>query len=101
MKLTPLDIDGVWLAESPVWSDNRGFFREWFKCEDVKAATGIDFSIQQANISQSQRGVIRGIHYSLAPQGQAKWITCVQGSILDVVVDIRPKSPTYKKYIYI
>ena len=101
MKLTPLDIDGVWLAESPVWSDDRGFFREWFKSEDVKAATGIDFSIQQANISQSQRGVIRGIHYSLAPQGQAKWVTCVQGSILDVVVDIRPKSPTYKKHIVV
>ena len=101
MKLTPLGIDGVWLAESPVWSDDRGFFREWFKSEDVLATTGINFSIQQANISQSQRGVIRGIHYSLAPQGQAKWVTCVQGSILDVVVDIRPKSPTYKKYIVV
>ena len=99
MKLTPLEIEGAWLAESPVWSDERGSFREWFKAEDVKAVTGYDFSIQQANISQSQRGVIRGIHYSLAPQGQAKWVTCVQGSIIDVVVDIRPKSPTYKKYI--
>jgi dTDP-4-dehydrorhamnose 3,5-epimerase len=98
MKLTPLGIDGAWLAESPVWSDDRGYFREWFKRKDVLAKTGVDFSIQQANISQSQRGVIRGIHYSLAPQGQAKWITCIQGSILDVVVDIRPDSPTYKKY---
>lgn len=101
MKLRPLGIEGVWLAESPVWSDERGFFREWFKSERVKATTGIDFSVQQANISQSQRGVIRGIHYSLAPQGQSKWVTCVQGSILDVVVDIRPKSPTYKKYIVV
>jgi dTDP-4-dehydrorhamnose 3,5-epimerase len=101
MKLTPLEIEGAWLAESPVWSDARGFFREWFKAEDVKAVTGFDFSIQQANISQSQRGVIRGIHYSLAPQGQAKWVTCVQGSIIDVIVDIRPKSPTYKKYIVV
>ena len=99
MELKPLGIDGVWLAESPLWSDERGFFREWFKSGDVKAATGIDFSIQQANISQSQLGVIRGIHYSLAPQGQAKWITCVSGSILDVVVDIRPNSPTYKEYV--
>jgi dTDP-4-dehydrorhamnose 3,5-epimerase len=98
MELRPLGIEGAWLAESPVWGDDRGFFREWFKREDVYAATGIDFSIQQANISQSQRGVIRGIHYSLAPQGQAKWVACVQGSILDVVVDIRPDSPTYKKY---
>jgi dTDP-4-dehydrorhamnose 3,5-epimerase len=99
MELTPLGIEGAWLAESPVWSDDRGFFREWFKSGDVKAVTGIDFSIQQANISQSQRGVIRGIHYSLAPQGQAKWVTCVSGSLLDVVVDIRPNSPTYKKHI--
>ena len=98
MKLTPLGIEGAWLAESPVWSDDRGFFREWFKAEDIKVATGIDFAIEQANISQSNRGVIRGIHYSLAPQGQAKWVTCVSGAILDVVVDIRPESPTFKKY---
>ena len=98
MKLLPLGIEGVWLAESPVWSDDRGFFREWFKSEDIYEATGIDFSIQQANISRSKRGVIRGIHYSLAPEGQAKWVTCVQGSILDVVVDIRPASATFKKY---
>ena len=98
MKLLPLGIEGVWLAESPVWSDDRGFFREWFKSEDIYEATGIDFSIQQANISRSKRGVIRGIHYSLAPEGQAKWVTCAQGSILDVVVDIRPASATFKKY---
>ena len=100
MELKPLGIEGAWLAESPVWSDERGFFREWFKSGDIKAATGIDISIQQANISQSQRGVIRGIHYSLAPQGQAKWITCINGSIRDVIVDIRPSSPTFGKSIH-
>jgi dTDP-4-dehydrorhamnose 3,5-epimerase len=101
MKLTPLGFDGAWLAESPVWSDPRGFFREWFKSEDIFAGTGINFSIQQANISQSQRGVIRGIHYSLAPQGQAKWVTCVDGSIRDVIVDIRPSSPTFRKSVFV
>ena len=101
MELKPLGIEGAWLAESPVWSDERGFFREWFKSKDVKAATGIDFSIEQANISQSQRGVIRGIHYSLAPQGQAKWITCINGSIRDVIVDIRPSSQTFGKSIHV
>jgi len=100
MELKPLGIEGAWLAESPIWSDERGFFREWFKSRDIKAATGIDFSIQQANISQSQRGVIRGIHYSLAPQGQAKWITCVSGSIRDLIVDIRPSSPTFGKSVH-
>jgi dTDP-4-dehydrorhamnose 3,5-epimerase len=99
MKLTPLGIDGVWLAESPVWSDDRGFFREWFKSEDVKAATGRDFGIEQANISLSSAGTLRGIHYSIAPQGQAKWITCVSGSIQDVIVDIRPNSRKFGTWI--
>jgi dTDP-4-dehydrorhamnose 3,5-epimerase len=98
MKLTPLGIDGAWLAESPIWNDDRGFFREWFKSAGVQATTGIEFSIQQANISQSSRDVIRGIHYSLAPAGQSKWITCVSGAIKDVIVDIRPNSQTYGKW---
>ena len=101
MKLTPLGIDGAWVAESPVWADERGFFREWFKTEDVKTATGIDFSIQQANISDSREGVIRGIHYSLAENGQSKWITCVAGRMRDVVVDIRPSSPTFGKSVHV
>jgi dTDP-4-dehydrorhamnose 3,5-epimerase len=99
MKLTPLGIDGAWLAESPVWSDVRGFFREWFKSEDVKAATGRDFEIAQANISLSSAGTLRGIHYSIAQRGQAKWITCVSGSIQDVIVDIRPESKTFGRWI--
>ena len=99
MKLTPLGIDGAWLSESPVWSDDRGFFREWFKSEDVKAATGREFGIEQANVSLSSAGTLRGIHYSIAPRGQAKWITCVTGSIQDVIVDIRPDSKTFGKWI--
>jgi dTDP-4-dehydrorhamnose 3,5-epimerase len=99
MKLTPLGIDGVWLAESPVWSDDRGFFREWFKSADVKAATGREFGIEQANISLSSAGTLRGIHYSIAPRGQAKWITCVSGSIQDVIVDIRPNSKTFGQWV--
>ena len=99
MELTPLGIEGAWLAESPVWNDDRGYFREWFKREDVLSKTGIDFSVQQANVSQSRRGVIRGIHYSLAAEGQAKWVTCVAGNILDVVVDVRPESPTFKRWM--
>ncbi len=99
MKLATLGIEGVWLAESPIWSDDRGFFREWFKSADIKQATGRDFIIEQANISLSSRGTLRGIHYSIAPRGQAKWITCVAGSIKDVIVDIRPESQTFGKWI--
>lgn len=101
MKILSLGIEGVWLAESPVWSDDRGFFREWFKSADVKNATGIDFGIEQANISLSSVGTLRGIHYSIAPSGQAKWITCVSGSIKDVIVDIRPSSPTFGQWLEI
>ena len=99
MKLTQLEIEGAWLAESPVWKDDRGFLREWFKAEDVSSATGRDFAIEQANISLSSKGTLRGIHYSIAPCGQAKWITCVSGSIQDVVVDIRPASKTFGQWI--
>jgi dTDP-4-dehydrorhamnose 3,5-epimerase len=99
MELTPLGIEGVWLAESPVWSDERGFFREWFKSNDIKKATGRDFEIEQANISLSSRGTLRGIHYSIAPRGQAKWITCVSGSIKDVIVDIRPESKSFGRWV--
>ena len=99
MEFTPLGIHGAWLAESPVWSDERGFFREWFKSENIKAATGRDFEIEQANISLSSAGTLRGIHYSIAPRGQAKWVTCVSGSIQDVVVDVRPYSKTFGQWI--
>jgi dTDP-4-dehydrorhamnose 3,5-epimerase len=101
MKFTPMEIEGAWVAESTVWPDNRGFFLEWFKRDEIFNATGLDFFVQQANFSLSARGVIRGIHYSLAPIGQAKWVTCVSGSIIDVVVDLRIESPTFKMVEYV
>jgi dTDP-4-dehydrorhamnose 3,5-epimerase len=101
MKFTQLGIEGAWLAESQIWTDDRGFFREWFKSGEIKEATGIDFSVQQANISESEVGVIRGIHYSLSANGQAKWVTCTRGQILDVIVDLRPKSKTFMKIEYV
>jgi dTDP-4-dehydrorhamnose 3,5-epimerase len=101
MEFKPLGIEGVWLAESPVWKDDRGFFREWFKSEPFENASGRKFSISQANTSLSSQGTLRGIHYSIAPQGQAKWITCVSGSIKDVIVDIRPHSPTFGEWIMV
>jgi len=84
---------------SPVWSDDRGCFREWFRSTDLKAASGTEFLVKQANISTSERGVLRGIHYSLATGGQAKWITCMSGSIRDVIVNIRPEFATFGTYV--
>ena len=59
MELTPLGIEGAWIATTPVWADDRGSFREWFKSTDIASTTGLDFSVAQANISQSKRGVVR------------------------------------------
>jgi dTDP-4-dehydrorhamnose 3,5-epimerase len=98
MKLTELKIKGAWLAESDLHSDSRGNFSEWFKKSEIASRTGFVFEAAQANISTSHKGVLRGIHYSLADVGQAKWVTCVSGSVLDAIVDIREGSPTYGKY---
>jgi dTDP-4-dehydrorhamnose 3,5-epimerase len=101
MKITPLSIEGAWLAEFPLHNDNRGSFREWFKQAEILEKTGFNFFVSQANISISNSGVVRGIHYSLNSEGQAKWVTCLKGAILDVVIDIRPMSPTFRRVEHI
>ena len=94
VKLIELPIPGAFVLESSVWEDDRGFFREWFKLGDLEAA-GVDFPIQQANLSMSKRNVVRGLHYSLAPEGQAKLVTCAYGELDDVLVDVRMGSSVY------
>jgi dTDP-4-dehydrorhamnose 3,5-epimerase len=94
VKLIELPIPGAYVLESPVWEDDRGYFREWFKWSDLEAV-GAAFPIQQANLSMSKRNVVRGLHYSLAPEGQAKLVTCAYGELDDVLVDVRVGSPTY------
>lgn len=100
MKIQPLEIDGCFLINHDVFSDERGLFREWFKASALENI-GIEFKIAQANFSVSKKGVIRGLHYSLAPEGQSKLITCVQGGILDHLVDIRVGSQTYLEKVCI
>ncbi len=97
MKLTELSIPGLFVLDSPVHGDDRGFFREWFKLGDFEAA-GVDFQAQQANLSLSARDVVRGLHYSVAPEGQAKVVTCVLGELDDVIVDVRVGSPTFGEF---
>lgn len=99
MIIQELGIKGAWIARSAIHKDNRGYFREWFKASEIEIAMGRSFEVQQGNISSSKKGVLRGIHYSLAKKGQGKWITSVSGSIWDVIVDIRPSSPTFKRWI--
>jgi dTDP-4-dehydrorhamnose 3,5-epimerase len=99
MKVTPLAIAGAWILESPVYPDDRGIFREWFKKEVLKEYGVPAFEVRQANTSISKRGVIRGIHYSAEINGQTKLVTCTSGSVLDVIVDLRPESETYGDHI--
>ena len=73
-------------------------FLEWFRADRFREAVGHDFDLAQANCSVSAGGVIRGIHYSEVPPGQAKYVTCVAGAIFDVAVDLRVGSPTFGRW---
>jgi dTDP-4-dehydrorhamnose 3,5-epimerase len=100
MTLQELSIQGAFLTTHKVFPDERGLFREWFKAEEISSIDS-RFSVQQANYSKSKQWVIRGIHYSLAPEGQSKVVTCASGEVIDVLVDLRLNSPTYLKVEYI
>lgn len=94
MSYSALSILGCYLIEQKVFPDKRGFFREWFRTSEI-ADIDPNFAIEQANFSHSKVGVIRGIHYSVLEKGQAKIVTCTNGSVVDVLVDLRIGSPTY------
>ena len=98
MNIIPLSIQGAWLIEGRRFEDDRGWFQEWFKKSAVFAQTGFDFNPVQTNISKSAAGSIRGIHYSIAPQGQGKLVTVMSGAIDDYVIDVRPASSTFGKW---
>ena len=90
-----LSIEGAWSYTPRQFPDDRGTFLEAFRGEEFAASLGYRLEVAQVNCSVSRRGVIRGIHYSDVPPGQAKYVSCVRGAILDVVVDIRAGSPAY------
>jgi len=98
-ELRSIGIDGAWIYQAQVHRDPRGHFVEWFKQDLIRRELGREFPIIQANISDSKRGVVRGIHFSISKEGQAKWITCASGSLYDVVIDLRPNSKTFKKWV--
>ncbi|MFV0129636.1 dTDP-4-dehydrorhamnose 3,5-epimerase family protein [Streptomyces sp. HMX112] len=93
-----LSIDGAWVMEPRVFHDSRGSFHEWFRAGDLAEAAGYGLGLAQANCSVSGRGTLRGIHFADVPPGQAKYVTCVRGAVLDVVVDVRTGSPTYRAW---
>jgi dTDP-4-dehydrorhamnose 3,5-epimerase len=88
------EIEGVVLIEPSVYGDERGFFVETFRESDLEEL-GIDVHFVQDNHSRSAARVLRGIHMQV---GQAKLVRCPKGRIFDVAVDLRPDSPTYKRW---
>jgi dTDP-4-dehydrorhamnose 3,5-epimerase len=95
MHFRPLSIVGACEVTPVQHGDDRGVFLEWFKERPFVAASRSGFDLKQANLSVSGAGVLRGIHYADVPPGQPKYVTCVSGAVLDVVVDLRTGSPTF------
>ena len=93
-----MGIEGAYTFAPRVYPDNRGTFHEWFQAADFCQDLGYSFELAQANCSVSHRGVIRGIHFTQVPPGQAKYVACASGAVLDVVVDLRVGSATYLRW---
>ncbi|MFR9752787.1 dTDP-4-dehydrorhamnose 3,5-epimerase family protein [Nocardia sp. 004] len=98
MQVRELAIQGAWEFTPTKFEDPRGVFVETFKSTVFEKVTGRPFDLHQVNCSVSAAGVLRGIHYTATPPGQAKYVTCAHGALLDVVVDLRPDSPTYGRW---
>ena len=99
MKFTPQAISDVILIEPTVHDDDRGYFVETFRQDLFEEAIGYQVNFIQDNESKSTRGVLRGLHYQLQPFTQAKLIRAIEGSVLDIVVDIRKSSSTFGQYV--
>src|SRR6202035_664804 len=87
--VNPMAIDGAWTFLPRIHADHRGTFHEWLRGADLSRELGYSFPVAQANCSISHRGVLRGVHFTDVPPGQAKYLTCANGAILDVVADLR------------
>ena len=95
MPFIETDISGVWIHNPELLKDERGFFLEQFKASVVMSSLGRGFNVLQVNQSVSTKGVVRGIHWTASASGQAKYLSCVQGSIWDVFLDLRGDSATF------
>ena len=95
MIVRELKVPGAWELTPKQWPDPRGLFLEWFKAPVLRYAIGHDLVVKQANHSVSSKGTLRGVHFADTPPGQAKYVYCTKGAVLDVIVDIRVGSPTF------
>ena len=101
MKFSRAEIPDVIIIEPDVFSDERGYFFETFKQNDLNHFLGYEVKFCQDNESKSTNGVLRGLHYQEPPFAQAKLVRVIQGSVLDVAVDIRKDSSTFGKHVVI
>jgi dTDP-4-dehydrorhamnose 3,5-epimerase len=98
MNLIPTELAGLYIIEPKVFEDDRGYFFESYN-ERIFQQHSIDIHWVQDNQSKSLYGVLRGLHYQLEPYAQTKLVRVLDGEILDIAVDIRKASPTFKKWI--
>lgn len=98
MKFTTMKLKDAYLIELDPIEDERGFFARSF-CREEFAAQGIEMQVVQCNISYNKvKGTLRGMHYQKEPFQEAKLISCISGSVYDVLIDLRPESPSYLKW---
>ena len=101
MKFVPQVIPDIVLIEPTLHGDDRGYFSETFRQDLFNEAIGRDINFIQDNESKSSKGVLRGLHYQVPPFSQSKLLKVIEGSVLDVVVDIRKSSPTFGQHLAI
>ncbi|HET8754127.1 MAG TPA: dTDP-4-dehydrorhamnose 3,5-epimerase [Salinimicrobium sp.] len=98
LELEQLPLLDCFLLKPSVFTDNRGSFYESYNHQRFRETTGLDINFVQDNQSTSKKGVLRGLHFQKGKHAQAKLVRCLLGEILDVVVDLRKDSPTYKQH---
>ncbi|MEA3492638.1 MAG: dTDP-4-dehydrorhamnose 3,5-epimerase [Campylobacterota bacterium] len=101
MKFTKTEIEDVVIIDPLVHGDERGYFVETFRQDKLEAFLGFKVNFCQDNESKSSRGVLRGLHYQLAPAAQTKLVRVIKGRVLDIAVDIREGSPSFGKHVAI
>jgi dTDP-4-dehydrorhamnose 3,5-epimerase len=98
VKIRPLGIEGAYEITPAQHGDSRGVFLELYRHDLLADEIGVRLKLAQANISVSAAGAVRAVHFADVPPGQAKYVTCVSGTILDVAVDLRVGSPTFGQW---
>jgi dTDP-4-dehydrorhamnose 3,5-epimerase len=98
VQIRELAVPGSYVVDLTSHGDSRGRFTEWYRADLLGEVAGSALPPAQANHSVSARGVLRGVHFALVPPGQAKYVYCPVGAVLDVVVDVRDGSPTFGQH---